>query len=379
MHHLKTEHPHGEHYPGFTRMGRWSITNLGQWRNLMQDYTIAWCGCDVSKDKFDLALAWSKENLPFRKLPRSVFPRTESGVHQFIQWLDDITIQATLPVRVIMEATGRYSLELATWMMAIRPSLQPSIVNPKQAVAFHQSHGLRNKTDSVDARSLALMGKERAPLPHQFSSKLRQQLKDLCRYRDSLMTQSVAEKRRLEEFGEKTPAGRIINSNVRHLAKLLERLDKQILKLVKEDSRLTEDVDLLCTIPGVGFKTAARVVAELGDLSQFKRSRQITAMAGLSPRQRSSGKSESRTVMSKKGNRHVRSALFLPAQVAVRFNPHLCEFYLRLCETKSKMVAIGAVMRKLLVLMRALIVSRQPYDKDYSVENLSKNRSMEPK
>ncbi len=122
------------------------------------------------------------------------------------------------------------------------------------------------------------------------------------------------------------------------------------------------------SIPGVGELTAARMLAEIGDFRAFETSRQLTAYAGLNPRQYQSGSTIHRkSRISKTGNTNLRYALYMPALVAYRYNPLIKSFCKRLLENdKSKMVVICAAMRKLLVLAYGVIKSNKPFDPNYT-------------
>ena len=133
--------------------------------------------------------------------------------------------------------------------------------------------------------------------------------------------------------------------------------------LVNHDEELKRDVTLLTSIYGVAFINATTILAELGDLRRFALGRQLTAFAGMSPRHRDSGSSvHGRSRLCKQGNPRVRQSLYLSAMVAIRGNNQFRQTYLRLLdEGKAKMVALAAIMRKLLVLMRAILINGQAY------------------
>ena len=267
-------------------------------------------------------------------------------------------------VRVIMEATGRYSLETATWILTDHPEYEPAIVNPRHAAAFHASLGLRNKSDQIDCRSLAKMGKERNPPVYQPLSPIRQSLQALTRQRVAFVEERTAAKNRRAETPSDPFLKKLQDKHLDHLDQAIARIEKELARLVRTDDRIKRDMKLLQSIPGVGFLTAVTVTAELGDLSAFKRSRQLASMVGVSPKIYISGKSvHKRPRLSKQGNVHVRAILYMAARTAAIHNVHMAAVYRRLREKgKSHNSALGAVMRKLLVLMRSLIIGRNFYD-----------------
>ena len=168
-----------------------------KWKDESTEY---WVGLDVSKLTFDAALASSEQRFPstpVRALPWKSFPRTRQGVVTFLAWLDERAPRRK--ARVIMEATGQYSVELTTWLLAKRPTLRPAIENPKNTKAFIDSLNQRNKTDGLDARGLAFYGVERCPAPYEPLLKARQELRELNRYRDTLVAQRTALKNRMHD------------------------------------------------------------------------------------------------------------------------------------------------------------------------------------
>jgi transposase len=348
---------------------------------------IFWVGLDVAKLTFDAALhpplqpgvAPDLASLPVRR-----FARTPEGARELIDWIDAALApalsepDAACEVRVLMEATGHYSLELVAWLLAARPDLRPSIVNPGLISAHARSLGQRNKTDRTDARVIARFGAERSPEPFQPLSPEQAELRELTRERQSVVQERVAVQERAREGSCSPLVQKTWKKRISHLEKIEEQLESAIRELIQNVPRFKADLELLVSIPGVGFLTAATVLAELGDLRAFARARRLSSFVGLSPRQCQSGTSvRGRTRMSKKGNPRVRSILYLAALAAVRSNPHLRRCYHDLvARGKTKMAALGAVMRKLLVLMRALLVSNSPFQADFAA--CEKTRREEP-
>ena len=333
-----------------------------------------WVGLDVSKDKFDAGLARRGQSLqttPLMALPAEEFARTPEGVRAFVEWLDALLEdpQEGAAVRGVMEATGRYSTELAVWLVQVRPSLAPAIEPPRQTAAFLKSLGLRNVTDALAARALAVYGRERQPRAYRSPSPAEQELRDVCRYRDTLVQQRTAA---ANHAGE-TTSSPFVRSNQDKRIRLLDadiaRAQAELRRLVSQIPELQRDIALLSTLYGVGFLTAAVVRAELGDLRRFEKARQLNAFAGLNPAVHQSGTSvHHRTHLSKRGNARVRQALYLASMVAIQGQNDLQRTYCRLVgRGKSRMAALGAVMRKMLCVMRAVLISGKPYEPDWKL------------
>jgi transposase len=329
-----------------------------------------WSGIDVGKDFFDASWVTPETRLEdFQNIPQARFERNPRGVQKYLRWLKKRG--ATDSVRAVMEATGRYSLELLIWLVAKQPSLAPAIVNPKQANHFHKSLGLRNKTDQVDSRALGLMGKDRRPRPYEPPSAEYQKLRELMRQRRDLIRIRVGERQRFGELPkDHREVRRLVQSHLRHLDKLLQRIERDLNRLLKSSPQLAQDFALLQTIPGVGRVIALTVLGELGDLRRFNRSRQVSAMAGVSPSNHQSGNSKNRSRLDKNGHAEARSVLYMGALTATRKSAdnHLARIYRHLInqQGKCKKQALVAVARKTLVIMRALLITQTPYIDDFA-------------
>lgn len=325
-----------------------------------------WAGVDVAKDTFDASLVRSGQRYPqtpLSQVPARRFARTAQGVAEFVAWLDELVGKKDA-VRVCMEATGRYSTDLAVWLLKARLSLRPAIVNPAHSAAFIKSMGLRNKTDKMDARALAFYGLERRPVCYEPPTKAQRELRELSRQRTTLVNARNAERNRALEPAASKVVLKIQKRRLKELDRDIKALDTAINKLVNADEELKHDVRALMQIDGVGIVTAVVVLTEMGDLRRFERARQLTAFAGLSPRVFESGKSvKGRTHMCKQGNARVRAALYMAAMAVKRGNKSdLAVTYQRLVANgKEPLVALAVVMRKLLCVMRAVLISGKPY------------------
>ncbi len=324
-----------------------------------------WVGADVAKSTFDAALVRCNQHYPdtpLREIPACTFERSSKGVQAFLSWLDAQGLEDT-DVRVVMEATGNYSTELAVWMLSQRQTLRPAIANPRHTSAFIKSMGLRNKTDRLEARALGFYGVERRPLAYEAPSPEQAELRALSRYRDSLVRQRTALKNQMKETCGSTFVQKNQAKRLRLLTRDIERVEEQMKALVAQHEDLNRDIELLMSIYGVAFINATTVLAELGDLRRFTLARQLSAFAGMSPRHRQSGTSiHGRSRLCKQGNSRVRQCLYLSALAAIRGNNQLRDTYQRLlAQGKPRMVALGAIMRKLLTLMRAILISGKRY------------------
>lgn len=333
----------------------------------MKEPALYWVGIDVADRTFDAAVASPGQHADaatFKRLPTQTFERTPEGVETFVSWLrTHVPTEKPLPVRVVMEATGMYSIQLTALLCAACPEMQPAISNPEQTSAFRDSLGLRNKTDRLDARALAFFGMERRPTPYEPLSPQQMELRALSRCRDDLLKTRIAHENQLKQGTESRIVRKMLKTMLAYVEKALQKITNEMERVIHAHDDLKRDYLLLRTIKGVGFVTAAVVLAEFGDLRRFGSSRQISAHAGVTANKQESGKCLRPGRMSKKGNARVRHALYMASLSAITHNPLMRATYRRLTAARKKnMVALGAIMRKLLVLMRAIVVSETPFN-----------------
>lgn len=339
----------------------------------MNENELYWVGMDVSMANFDAALVApgqhpSGESL--RQLPARTFRRDVRGVKEFVHWVRDLVPGAKpLPVRGVMEATGIYSIQLAAMLSKAFPECSAAIANPQQTSSFRDSLGLRNKTDRLDARALAFFGLINKPAAYVPLSHAQAELRSLTRCREALVKERTAHQHQLKQAPVSPVSRDVFRDLIKQLNKKVCLLEKAMRGVIRSDVELQRDYTLLTTIPGVGLVTAATVLGEFGDLRRFGGSRQIGAHAGVTASHNDSGNSTPPAHMSKQGNSHVRRALYMASLSAITYNPHLCMVNQRLKAIgKKRKVALGAVMRKLIVLMRAIIVSGHPYEPQWKTQ-----------
>lgn len=327
---------------------------------------IHWVGIDVSKKTFDAAVAhYGRKSGDLRKLPVKSFPRTQDGVLKFLAWLEGVSPASGLEQhRVVMESTGVYSTELAVWLHEVRPSLRPAVINPKHSCNFAKSLGLDNTNDSIMAQVLGIYGVEREPAPYELQSGAMRSLRELIRQRRHMVALKTAENNRAGELRSLPDSLQSQKRLIAHIEKEITQIEKLIRRLIKENPEVKKSIDLLMTLDGVGEIVASVILAELGDLSRYANSRQLSAFAGMAPSRKESGTSvHSRTILKPHGNAHVRSMLYLASMAAVRKDNTFSRIYHRLCRNgKAKKAALCAVMRKMLTVMRAVIISGKAYD-----------------
>ena len=316
------------------------------------------CGIEISAKELVVRLRRGEGLQPLRN-----FTNTPEGHLIILRYLR----QAGRVVRVCMESTGLYGLDLALALSG-QEGIEVMVANPRAVRHFAQAMMKRSKNDQIDAGVLEQFAVHMPFKPWQRPSVATLALHALARRLRELVEMQTAEKNRQHAAGlsKAVPAvvRRDLARSLRAQERAMERLTRQARKLIAQDPQLAERFELLDSVPGIGETSAVQLLGELGVLVPDLEARQWVAYAGLDPRQYTSGTSvHKKPRISKVGNKHLRHALFMPALVAIQHDPHLRAFYQHLlAHGKFKMQALVAVMRKLLHALHAMFKTHQPYD-----------------
>ena len=258
-------------------------------------------------------------------------------------------IVALDPERIIVESTGGYERKLV--LKLAEAGLPVVVVNPRRVRGLGEGMGILAKTDAIDARLLALFGEKVEPPIRPILQGTERLLADLVARRRQLIGMIVAEKNRRDTAAP--PVQRTIDALLRTLNQLVRDLDRKIDQTLLEDAERAELSELLQTVPGVGPGVARTLLIDLPELGHLGR-REISSLVGVAPYAKDSGTLRgSRRIRG--GRAAVRTALYLAAMTASRFNPVLREFYERLRQAgKPPKLAFVAVARKLLTILNAI-------------------------
>lgn len=300
----------------------------------MTEYTI---GIDISKTHLD---AFRHEDQAARQFENS--PR---GIRALIRWLGQRPI-----ARIVFEPTGPYHRALETALSGKFPLVK---INPLQARRFAEACGTRAKTDAVDARILARMGAALNLEPDAPISENHLVLRDLQVARTAL----IKERTRLRNRSH-VQINPLLNRQIKARLTLVERqlaeLDAEIARHIASNEALERKREILCSVPGLGPIAAALILTFLPEIGTLDR-KQAGSLAGLAPHSRESGQWKGKSSISG-GRKPLRDALYMPALVAMRFNPDLKAKYATLREAgKPAKVAVVALMRKLVETANALV------------------------
>lgn len=309
-------------------------------------------GIDIAKAKLDVALL-----RPDGKWRQKVIENTTVGFRLLAEWL---TKQDVTDLHVCMEATGSYWEDVAEFLSA--QGFIVSVINPAQIKAFGASRLVRTKTDQIDAKLIAEFCRERRPEAWCAPPLSEQTLRALVLRLNALQAMQTQESNRLQVAREAVKPG--IEKHLGWLDSEIQALIKAIQDHIDSHSDLKQKRDLLDSIPGLGERTIAVLLAFLGSPERFNNARQAAAFAGLDPCQFESGSSvKAKPRLSKVGHAFLRRAMYMPAMVTLYKTSWGKLFFSRLKTAgKPPMLIIGAMMRKLIHVAFGVLKSGLPFD-----------------
>jgi transposase len=304
----------------------------------------SFAGIDVSKACFDVHV------LPEGR--QQHLSNDKTGIQQLLSILP-----AAGSCLTVLEATGGYHRQLVADLVSAGHSV--AVVNPRQTRHFAQALGIVAKTDPIDARCLALFAQHVRPRAVAQISQKQAELQELVTRRRQLVDLRVSEMNRRENLASKT-VRKNVQKMVDVLRKEVQRIEKEILRLMEDDPEWKEKADLLDTAPGIGQGTVITLVGQVPELGQLNR-RKISALVGLAPFNCDSGRFHGkRSIWG--GRASVRRTLYMAALTARRHNPVIRAFAQRLEKAgKPFKVVITACMRKLLVILNTMIKNKTPW------------------
>lgn len=323
-------------------------------------------GCDVSKKTLDLG--WYDED---KKAwgPALQVLNQPTGWHQLTSWAERCCRADRSQICVVMEATGVYHLPIASHLSST--GFKVVVCNPGRSADYARSQNRMNKSDRLDARSLQRYG-SRLETVHWFQPDTApiRRLKSLLDLLDQLDKDVLRWGNRLEKASFQNPhavALPAIKRQLKNLGREQQRTQQAIDQLIRSDDKLHRNQKLMCSIKGVGVKTAQRLLPLVVG-QRFESARQLAAFLGLTPCHKSSGTSlKSPGQLSGRGDARLRSKLYMPAVSASTHNKELSAFYnALLARGKTPKQAITAIMRKLVHLCYGVVKNQTPYMENYA-------------
>jgi transposase len=300
-------------------------------------------GIDVSKAWLDVAVHERQETTRFRN--------DEAGIGDLVQVLKRLK-----PDLLVLEPTGGFEMLVVAELS--QAGLPLAVVNGKRIRDFAKATGRLAKTDKLDARVLAHFAAALRPEVRSLRTEEEEQLAALLLRRRQIVDMLTVEKNRLVTVRANLRAD--LEAHIQWLSNHLHELDQEIAQFVKGSPLWEQKNTLLQSVPGVGPLTAATMLGMLPELGQLNR-QQIAALVGVAPFNKDTGgKKGKRRIFG--GRADVRSVLYMAALSAKKHNPLIRKFYERLIRHgKEKKVALTACMRKLLVILNAMLRTNQPW------------------
>jgi len=302
-------------------------------------------GIDISKNSLDVHVLPEETSYSFANEPQKV--------KALIRKLKKLK-----PTLIVMEATGGYEISLAVQLSGAK--LNTAVVNPRQVRDYARAIGKLAKTDTVDAYVIARFAQDVRPEAREQLTIKELQLKELVMRRQQLIDMRSAEKNRLS----RAYTAQVQEELRQHIAELTERIkaiDEQLHTEIKNDPTWNQKLEIISSVPGIGANTAHSLLMCLPELGTLNR-RQIAALVGVAPMNRDSGLMRGKRTIAG-GRAVVRKMLHMPTLSAVtRWNKRLQAFYYHLRQQgKKHSVALTACMRKLVIMLNAMLKNNQPY------------------
>ena len=324
-------------------------------------------GGDISAREIELRVRRSNGS----SYPKT-FDNTARGIKALIKYLTG----PGKPIRVCIEATGRYGLDLALELDACELT-EVIVPDPFKVRRYAQSLGHRGKTDRADAEALLGFATERphpvwrAPAPEVM------QLRDTSRRLEQVKQDLQRAESRLHALTACSRSDAFVRETLERQIEFLKHekgiLQERIDELLDRSEELSRDVEILRSAPGIGKVFGPQLAAELGTVARTLNGSKVTALAGLDPVSYESGSSVSgHRHISKRGNGRIRSALFQAAMVAMGCDPAAERFYLHLTErlNKSGKLALTALARRLLVALWSMLRNGRKWDSSRFCPNI---------
>lgn len=318
--------------------------------------SLFYVGVDVGKDQLCISIEGYR--------PRE-FRHDAKGVRSLLNWISKNA--ADRKPHFCMESTGVYSRCLAVRLLSFKET-EVSIVNPAQINSYAKAQLRRTKTDGVDSRVILSFAQSQKPAAWEPEPEAVSKLYHLVSQADVLKQQLQDWSNRQHAHSYATDLPKEVRSCDKAVMRALERqrarIEKAIDDLLEENQRLASDVKLLCSFKGVAKETAVRVIGYGRNAMTERSARALVAHAGLAPRHHESGNSvHGKSHIAKQGDKRLRKTLYMPALVAIVHNPVIKTFYLRLLKKgKPKKLALTACMKKILLILRAILKTRIPFN-----------------
>lgn len=301
-------------------------------------------GIDVSKKSLDIGTSWTQEHWQADNSPE--------GIEALVKRLAGLK-----PALIVLEATGGLEMPCAAAVAAA--GIQVAVVNPRRVRDFAKAAGVLAKTDRIDALVLADFGAKMKPKVRPLPDAQQVELKALLGRRRDLVAMIVMEKNR-RGSARAAKVRDNLDRTISFLKAQLADIDSDLDGHIRDSPAWCAAEELVRTVPGVGPVLARTLIGDLSELGRLS-GKEISSLVGVAPLARDSGKMTGKRIIWG-GRASVRAALYMAALSGMKHNPILKAHYHRLvARGKPKKVALVACMRKLLVILNAMMRDQRPW------------------
>jgi transposase len=325
-------------------------------------------GIDVAQNELVVSLGRMYDDWTPELYASKTFANTAKGFATLTEWVEKLAEKSS-PVRYVMEATGVYHESLAYFLEG--KEFEVSIVLPNKISNYFRTLQVKTITDKTSSEAIARFGLERKLDRWSPPAEIFRRLRQKTRERDQLVGERTLVKNQLhaegsEAYPSKESMARM-KTRINLLNKQIAQIEQEIGALLKQDNAVNEDIKIISSAPGIGILTAVTALAETNGFELIRSRKQLTSYAGFDVKEKLSGTSvKGKPRISKKGNRYLRKAMYMPALAAIRYDGSFKVLYTRLLSKHGiKMKAAVAVQRKMLELIYTMYKTKTPFNKDH--------------
>lgn len=333
-------------------------------------------GIDFGSEQLDVKLAAQYQDGTRKVLFSRRFENKEIGFKSLDGWTKEKCRQKDVEVRISCEATGVYHERCCYFLHGL--GYYVTVEVPSRVKNYKKSCGFNSKNDNIDAAALAYMGLEKNLRKWEPVNSFYYELRSLTRYHQSLqeMQTSLRNQLHAEQAGMHTSKQVVkqLKAGIQLFEGQLQELEKAVEEKIASEPEVKRKADNVTVIKGVGIMTVATVVAEANGFTWFTNRRQVTKYTGYDVIDDQSGKRKGKSKISKKGNAHIRRALYFPAinLVTYKVKPFAAKYERIFERTKIKMKAYTALQKDLLLMIFTLWKYDRKYDADYQNQQKEK-------
>ena len=355
--------------PGDKTKGRFSLFSFSVHQIIdMKRIVKQVVGIDVAQKELVVSLGRMYDDWTPELYAGKSFANTQKGFEKLMQWVNK-QMDEFVCIGYVMEATGVYHEPLAYFLD--EKSQQISIILPNKMSNYMRTLDVKTITDKTASEAIAKFGLERKLDLWKKPKEIYRSMKQLTRERDQIVEERSMVKNHLhaeesEAYPNKSSIERI-NERIRMLNKQEKAIKNEIAALIASEKEVKGLVEKMTSIPGIGDLTAAIILAETNGFELIRNKRQLASYAGFDVKEKSSGTSvKGKARISKKGNRHLRKAMHLPAFSAIKYDERFKAIYARIVAKQGiKMKGAVAVQRKLLEMCYTIYKTNDLYDREY--------------